>query len=247
MKREILVYLDEGVAPGCASETPRSLRLFGEPHGLSVRAVSAQDIIDQDWEQGAALLAVPGGRASPYGKKLGVEGCQRIVEYVCNGGRYLGLCAGAYFAAQEIEFARGQPYEILTQGGCVFFRGSAIGPVLAPDRFEYNSEMNAGVVGVIPQCGETPPLAVYYNGGCYFSAEDWTGVDIVATYPDPQSSKPAIIALAHGAGRVLLAGVHVEYSYRSLDSCSPIYEKLRANEGPRQSYFDKLLETLVFS
>jgi hypothetical protein len=37
------------------------------------------------------------------------DGVRRVRDFVEKGGGYLGLCAGAYFAASSIEFEKGSP------------------------------------------------------------------------------------------------------------------------------------------
>lgn len=51
----------------------------------------------------------------PYVDELSVKTkvTARIAEYVREGGRYLGLCAGAYFAAKDLRFDAGGKQEVI--------------------------------------------------------------------------------------------------------------------------------------
>jgi biotin--protein ligase len=83
---------------------------------------------------------VPGGVETNYYNDLGEDGRAKIVEYVQNGGKYLGLCAGAYFGCSKIDFGRGTSLEIIVERGLKFVNATAMGPVLA----EYCYQVNSG-------------------------------------------------------------------------------------------------------
>ena len=54
---------------------------------------------------------MPGGADRPYCAALNGEGNRRIRAFVEAGGAYLGLCAGAYYASQRVEFELGSRCE----------------------------------------------------------------------------------------------------------------------------------------
>jgi biotin--protein ligase len=58
---------------------------------------------------------IPGGRDLPYVSEMsGKSGiARRIKEYVSEGGRYLGLCAGGYFGSGEVRFDEGGKMEVM--------------------------------------------------------------------------------------------------------------------------------------
>ena len=56
------------------------------------------------------LFVVPGGYAADYNDALGLEGLTDIREFVSNGGAFFGVCAGAYFACDNILW-EGAPIE----------------------------------------------------------------------------------------------------------------------------------------
>ena len=75
------------------------------------------------WVNSAAVLAIGGGFDTGYLRALGSEGLQIIKDYVNAGGRYLGICAGAYLACHAIEFDKGGALEVCGQRRLGFFPG----------------------------------------------------------------------------------------------------------------------------
>ena len=54
-------------------------------------------------------------------------GNERIREYVSKGGKYLGICAGGYYASSYVEFEKSTTLEVLGDRELSFFPGKAIG------------------------------------------------------------------------------------------------------------------------
>lgn len=111
---QVLVYSGPGVSPLSLSHTILTLSLLLLPH-YTVQPVSPQTLSTQPWEPSCALLVIPGGRDLPYVEELSAKTkvTRRIKEYVTEGGRYLGLCAGAYFGAEEVRFDTGGEMEVV--------------------------------------------------------------------------------------------------------------------------------------
>ena len=55
--------------------------------------------------EGCSLLIVPGGRTEEIIEALGPNGLEKIRKFV-SAGDYVGLCAGAYIAAERVEVPR---------------------------------------------------------------------------------------------------------------------------------------------
>lgn len=80
----------------------RHLKRFLNRAGLSFRVVHPQEIKEGYLQnQNPELLIMPGGKSWEYLKQLGVEGQKQIKDYVQDGGSYLGICAGAFFASSD--------------------------------------------------------------------------------------------------------------------------------------------------
>ncbi len=76
------------------------------------------------WRKQAAAIALGGGYDLGYINALGKAGMSQIQDYVREGGSYLGLCAGAYFACDYIEFDKGGPLEVVGERWLKFFPGN---------------------------------------------------------------------------------------------------------------------------
>jgi biotin--protein ligase len=204
-KKDILIYNDNGVGTECLKNTECFFRQYVDCSIYKVRYINAEQIIKNDWIQTAALLVIPGGADIPYFEKLRGQGCTNISEYVKNGGKYLGICAGAYFACGEIEFALGTDEEVRQERELKFFNEVGFGPVFG----QYSYSNNSGVHAVNVKFGEQV-ANVYYNGGCTFRGQV-ENVEIIGTFVDKENL-PAIIKCKVGAGIALLSGVHFEFS-----------------------------------
>jgi biotin--protein ligase len=113
---QVLVYSGPGVSPLSLSYTLHTLSLLLTPH-YTVQPVTPEVLSKQPWEPACALLVIPGGRDLPYVEELTTKTrvTKRIREYVAEGGRYFGICAGAYFGAEEVRFDVGGGLEVAGQ------------------------------------------------------------------------------------------------------------------------------------
>ncbi len=195
----ILVYDDEGVGQFCLKCLLDKLQILGKEFKL----VDADFIIDKDISSARAVI-IPGGADLPYCDKLSTKGTDKIRDFVKNGGFYLGICAGAYFAGREIEFT-GDGYAVEGARELALFGGRSVGSVFEFAGGYYNDK--AKNVIDISYKGETQ--GVYYHGGGYF--EGASKNQILAYYP--LIDEPCIVADTYGKGRYCLSGVHFEIDY----------------------------------
>lgn len=243
----ILIYTDQGTSTDSIRELQYFFTHDAKIPSSNVKCVMASDLQKSDWLQKTKLLIFPGGRSLPFYEKLGKQGNQRIIEFVMQGGHYVGLCAGAYYACAKTIFAKGLEHELILPGELNFFEGNAIGPVFSAEKFKYNSEQGARIVNID---FDHQTFSVYFNGGCYFkNADQKNNVTILATYSDLQ--KPAIIQCQVGQGSVILSGVHPELSYRTIpndhDSHHQYLRKmLTLNDEKRVALVNQLLITSLF-
>lgn len=199
----ILIYQDDGVSTDSANA------LLAYFSGQNARFVTASDLQNDRYFSDATVLIMPGGRSLPFYEKLGERGNQHIKNFVLLGGCYVGLCAGAYYAATKTIFAKDRPLELLLNGPLHFFPGDAVGPIFAANEFAYGTEKGAQTIEVVLENNTVFP--VYFNGGCYFEhAEQFQNTRVLARYAINQL--PAIIVCTAGKGRAILSGVHPELS-----------------------------------
>ncbi len=91
-KIRVGVFAGNGASPICILETLEALKIDTDIQGVSVSAVDIMrgklDSLD--------VLIFPGGSGSKELNNLGISGAQKVKNFVRNGGRILGICAGGY-------------------------------------------------------------------------------------------------------------------------------------------------------
>jgi len=151
------------------------------------------------------FIVFPGGRADHMISGLSVKQINLIRDYVANGGSYMGVCAGAYFASNYtvwhgIEYGDDAGYVL------DLYSGKAVGPIKEIGDYDteliYNPQHPTNVTWYD---GEV--FNVTYWGGPYFTPVN--DVTVIAEYN--KVHKPAAIKFQYKSGRVLLFGFHPEF------------------------------------
>jgi biotin--protein ligase len=233
----ILIYNDEGASAVCVNAL---VDFLSEKN--NVACVSGNQLQQDDWIKQTKTLIMPGGRSMPFYEKLSSAGNKNIRQFVEQGGTYIGICAGAYYACTETIFAKGLPLELILPGELHFFSGRAIGPVFADEDFAYHSEKGARVVAVCWKNGEI--FSSYFNGGCYFEPTD-DGVEILSHYI--HNNLPAVIRCKVGQGQAILSGIHPELAYHDIPNNDDSYHQtlrkaLREIENRRRQLLSHLVD-----
>ena len=188
--------------------------------GCNLTEIQEEDIIagcldNQEFD----VLIWPGGHYPDYWL-VGQEGKQEIQEFVSDGGGYIGICAGAYWAADYMiwkDHLPDYPAPDYKQEGheenLDLFPGVAVGPIFEiADRrpTSYNMTrinfMNRShlITDSLPES-----MIVWYAGGPYLQPyENATNVTILATFD--VTGDPAIVTCDYGDGRVFLISPHTE-------------------------------------
>ena len=270
----ILVYTDGGIGASLAcvqltkAALQQALSVIFPPDSPSknpffITTTTSKEIKEGILESDTSLLVMPGGRDIPYCEELNGEGNRRIRHFVDNGGSYLGICAGAYYACEAIEFAKGDPvYEVCGKRELKFYPGLGIGPVYPG--FEYESNSGAKAIEIITSCdlvdlSQKNRITVHYNGGLYFAPPTSVPTtphiygdtrQVLAYYP--KEVYPAIVSIICGKGLVVLSGVHIEASATGLCNAYPddVYIEKIANdvettELARGKLFSSVLKLLL--
>ena len=101
--KKVLIYQDYGCSD--LSNLEKGLREYFVLSNLTIDYTDAADILKNNaLNSNVTLFVMPGGAATPYLQKLKTFGNEKIRNYVANGGNYLGICAGAYYACSQVEF-----------------------------------------------------------------------------------------------------------------------------------------------
>ncbi|HSW72869.1 MAG TPA: BPL-N domain-containing protein [Chlamydiales bacterium] len=237
--KKIAIYTDEGTSAEGITVLARRLQ------GYKPLFITAKDISSR-FLSTLSLLIIPGGRDIPYHEKISGTKAQNIIQFVQDGGSYLGICAGAYFASSEFEFDKGASLEILAKRELSFFPGKAIGPAFGPNTFRYDSKKGMKAT-LVHSPLLTSPIYSIYHGGCYFEkAHESPGINLLGSYSEIAGSPPAIISRQIGSGLALLSGVHLEYSANDLPK-GPLAKKLQSTDKEREEFFQMLIRKLVKS
>jgi len=154
------------------------------------------------------LLVIPGGNAGPYNEDLGLDGASEIRDFVSNGGAFIGICAGGYYACDYIIW-EGVRYEYVLD----LFPGCGVGPL---ETIPYLGGLNYNMTK-IQMVNHTHRITanepeyewiLYYGGAEYFAYEG-ADVTVLGRYT-VNGQNPAIVAFEYGLGRVFLTGPHPE-------------------------------------
>lgn len=202
---------------------------------------------------------MPGGGDRPYLAKLKGQGNDNIKRFVNSGGRYLGICAGAYYSGDRLEFAKGdKDLEVTGERELKFFPGLISGPTY--EGFDHRDpKVHAGARAAKLFWQLPKPFAVnqqftvlYNGGGNFVDAENYPNVTVLARYKPEKAGEiiqpAAIVECIVGKGKAILSSPHFEWLPATLDTESThlnaIKPELEANEGQRLVLAKHLLERL---
>ncbi|KAF3927563.1 hypothetical protein AA313_de0205221 [Arthrobotrys entomopaga] len=256
----VLVYSGSGTTIESVKHCIHTFQRLLSPH-YAVSSITADAISRGQWLSTCALLCLPGGADLGFCKALNGQGNRYIKQYVRRGGRYIGFCAGAYFASADIQFEKGnQSLEVTGSRELAFFPGSCHGA--AYRGFSYDSEAGArvctlNVTGMLLEMGSPEKFKSYYNGGGIFvDAEKFKeqGIEILAKYQDSPELEckgdAAAIGCKIGAGYAFLISTHPEYDAGYLrktlkaDLSTDLIDALEADESSRVDFLKTLLKLL---
>ena len=208
---KVAIYNDTGVwRPG-----KRHFRMFFRAYGIEADSIDAEEIQAGALEAGSYdALIMPGGKSWKYLRDLGSVGAEKIAAFVTNGGGYLGICAGSFYATSLRQGPRpderGDTHATASYSyGIGLISGTAIdGANGALPGFE--SDFSDGMRTFVTPRGRR--LKALMVEGPALSLSDSVmrnqNVHVLATFE--RSALPAIVSFEVGAGRVLVSGPHIE-------------------------------------
>lgn len=241
--QQIIVYVDRGVDGAGLKHTVKSLQ---QETNVTLKRMNASQLKTEAWEKETSLIVFPGGRDCFYHADLDGEGTDKIRSFVENGGAYLGICAGAYFACEEIEFEKGGNLEVCGKRSLMFYPGLALGPAYGNNKYRYD---NLHGIEAAHLSWNDDRFHAYYNGGCTFiDADKYSSVKVLSSYLELESEPPAVILCHVGKGKAMLTGVHLEYSIRRLQTNNSyidrIFPLLQKGESSRRKVLRDILKQL---
>lgn len=245
----VLVYSGRGTTTESVRHTIESLRLHLSPH-YAVVSVSESALLNDPWMYKTSMIVIPGGADLPYCDVLNGKGNERISQFVRKGGKFMGICAGGYFASGRCEFEVGDPeMEVSGPRELAFFPGTSRGCV--HKGFVYETHQGAKAVNMVvnkdalPEAPDNVPT--YYNGGGMFiGASKYRNVSVLARYSGMSDvlddDMAAVVHCKVGKGDALLSGTHPEFSPELVRADSgdshfaQVLEDLEEGEGARRSF-----------
>ncbi len=166
------------------------------------------------------LFVIPGGEDLYFCEALNGLANIKIKNYVEQGGLYLGICGGSYYACSHIEWKKGCDDEICEPRELSFYEGTAHGPIY--EFLEKNNPSHSWeqVVHLAYGIEEKKTGTTLYRAGPFFSEPKKESQTIVlARYADLKGMPPAILSCCVGKGIAILSAVHIE--------CPPsLYKKM---------------------
>ncbi len=239
----IYIYNDYGASKVSVEQLFKCIRALVAKNpsrtNYQVESIDGQAIqLGRLQESRGGILCIGGGFDLGYMKSIGETGCEKIREFVSAGGKYLGICAGAYFASSYVQFDMEGPLEVHGERHLKFYSGKACGPVNS--HFEYNSDKTA-IAARIDFSGQKRHF--YLNGGCFFDpVEHQSGLEVLGRYDfEGSQDKPAVVKCDIDRGVCLLSGVHFEFDPNDFqfEEKSKLEETgYELIEGLMQKYFE---------
>jgi len=191
--------------PGAWLDGIVAFEKFCEWKGLSYSRVTPLRINSAELFPEFTGIYFPGGDA--YGYKLSVNnsGLDHIRNLINQGGFYIGVCAGSYFACDSIEWEGGEydyPLDL--------FNGWARGAIdaIAPWADYTMTEISFNPLEPVNYYSEATATVLYYGGPVY-EPKPGQITDTLATW-NSWGNLPAIVSFLYGSGRVLFIGPHPE-------------------------------------
>lgn len=212
----------------------------------NVQYIDANDIKNGILQKMPAAFIMPGGASRYVADKLNGAGNAAILRYVADGGRYIGICAGAYYACKTINWKNGEQ-TIAVKNELALFSGASQGPIA---EFCTGTD-TARIVTVETNDGRELPM-LYWGGGHFYDVDE-SAVTVMARYKDITGANAAIISGAHGKGRWLLASPHPEFDdaavqlmqFKVIDNRYDDIAKLPAQSGMTLDYFYRLIDEIL--
>lgn len=226
--RLVGIYSDQGAG----TTSYRQTRAMWKEAFPSDRIISLKRKDLEAFLKKAQILIMPGGRDIFYHKAIGKQGCQAIREFVHNGGVYVGICAGAYFASSYIDFYATEKEALKGIRHLGLWKGTTFGPLYRSGEYRIDAEHSASIVQ-LQKLKQRSSCKAYYYGGCTFLSDQERDFEVLTYYTDPFDpsvlkrlqkenshfhQEPAIAALKkkEGLGSVYLFGYHPEFRSKYL-------------------------------
>ena len=150
------------------------------------------------------ILGFPPGNLGSYTVGLRDEGCQKIRDYIRNGGSFIGISRGAHYACRVADWIEENEYPLQ------LFNGTGLGPIDG----ELDQSMN--VIDINNDCEEIDlsglpdTLTMMQWEGIQFIPDEDHNSELINVSYWGDTDRRAQIAYKYGNGCVFLSGCHPE-------------------------------------
>lgn len=173
--------------------------------GYKVALVNA-DYINNEGLDNFSILVIPGGNMYQYSQDISSEGNENIKNFIRNGGCYIGICGGAYFASEKVIW-QGNRLPMTPLG---VFPGTAEGPIneIAPyPNYTMSKVIIVDSTHPITQSEPDSAWMLYYWGPMLMPNRD-ANITILGRYEI--GNQAMMLAFDYDLGRVFLISTHPE-------------------------------------
>lgn len=177
-----VIYSGPGTCPECVDAAADIVSRVG----LSVRLVQPTDLKETSFTD-AVLYVQPGGNAITVARRLTAQQKDLIRTFISQGGGYLGICAGGFFADRWVNNAN-------------TIAGLNIIPVSSHDYGQKGPRIMHVTWG-----NQTRDM--YFENGPSFDEPASDMAVVAGRYTD---NVPAALVTKYGMGRVAVSGPHPE-------------------------------------
>ncbi|MFO7951643.1 MAG: BPL-N domain-containing protein [Bacillota bacterium] len=194
------LYVGVYAGKGSWYESTQSTKNFLDNYGIEWSSFDEIDATNLELLNHFDLIWFPGGFAAEY--KNYISNHAAIVDFVHDGGYFIGSCAGAYYASDILKW-QGTDYQYPLN----FFEGKGVGPLSG-------QIVRGEAASFILEPGHpanqsfNKSIELYYFDGPYFAPYNESSITVLARYEI--NHEPAVIAGESGEGRYLLFGPHPE-------------------------------------
>ena len=198
----IALYSDRGADEDCIRATTNMLKWMG----YTVELVKA-NCINNEGLDNFSILCIPGGDMYRYSQDISSEGKEHIKNFIHEGGSYIGICGGAYFASEKVIW-RGSQLPMAPLG---IFLGTTNGPIDEIVTYPGFGMCKVNIVDSMHPITQSEPDSawmLYYWGPMFLPNKD-ADISILGKYDI--GNQPAMVAFDYGIGRVFLIGTHPEF------------------------------------
>lgn len=184
------------------------LKMYLQEHKISYKTFSAADVQKGELKSsGIRALIMPGGESIQYLGELKAEGGEMIRKYVEDGGGYIGICAGAFYATSHREGGNATgPYGIGILKGTAY-DGTALH---IPPFIEGMMDFPFTPVGALSGLLSRYRIVMFGGPSFRFTAEEAAAKKIQVYARIEKLNEPMMLTLHYGRGKVFLSGPHLE-------------------------------------